>query len=128
MDFKLLAGLTSKPHHAHRDFCPAYVDRFACDWHRLATTDPKLRITVLIIRPISKKRNIYFICTRFAAIFIIFRPHPIFLPHVKHNFAPFRHFLQKYDEYSPEVFMYVFSTIRSLMQHAKLWKNTENSR
>ncbi len=23
-------------------FFPVYVDRFACDWHRLATTDPNL--------------------------------------------------------------------------------------
>lgn len=34
------AGLTSKPHHAHNDFAFAYVDRFACDWPRLSTTDP----------------------------------------------------------------------------------------
>ena len=32
-------GLTSRPHHAHGAL-PAYVDRFACDWHRLSTTDP----------------------------------------------------------------------------------------
>jgi hypothetical protein len=33
------AGLTSKPHHAHRQFLAVYVDRFACDWHRFSTTD-----------------------------------------------------------------------------------------
>ena len=27
---------------------PAYVDRFACDWHRLATTDPILPTAVII--------------------------------------------------------------------------------
>ena len=32
-------GLTSRPHHAHGAL-PAYVDRFACDWHRFSTTDP----------------------------------------------------------------------------------------
>ena len=32
------AGLTSKLHRAHNTLI-AYVDRFACNWHRLATTD-----------------------------------------------------------------------------------------
>lgn len=36
---------------------PAYVGRFACDWHRLATTDPKLWITFIIIIDSLLKRN-----------------------------------------------------------------------
>ena len=36
-------------------FAPAYVDRFACDWHRLSTTDPKRWYNfVYYIAPIQK--------------------------------------------------------------------------
>lgn len=45
----LSAGLTSKPHHAHNFFI-AYVDRFACDWPRLSTTDPLCTLIISIKR------------------------------------------------------------------------------
>ena len=45
----LSAGLTSKPHHAHNFFI-AYVDRFACDWPRLSTTDPLCTFIISIKR------------------------------------------------------------------------------
>ena len=44
---------------------PADVDRFACDWHRLATTDPILP-TAVIIDFFSDKRKRF---RRFLGLF-----------------------------------------------------------
>ena len=50
--------------HLDRTMLPAaladYVDRFACDWHRLATTDPKFS-TTSIISCKNRKRK-FFLC------------------------------------------------------------------
>ncbi|MEG0508028.1 MAG: hypothetical protein RR579_01680, partial [Eubacterium sp.] len=36
------AGLTSRPHYDQFSAIEIpYVDRFACDWHRLSTTNPR---------------------------------------------------------------------------------------
>jgi len=48
------------------------VDRFACDWHRLATTDPK-NPTALIIAHFARKGKRNFLCfPRFCLVFLYF--------------------------------------------------------
>ena len=54
-------GLTSRPHHAHGAL-PAYVDRFACDWHRFSTTDP-IRGYQKHYKTLICKIAMYFFCS-----------------------------------------------------------------
>ena len=51
------AGLTSKLHRAHNTLI-AYVDRFACNWHRLATTDLScISWPIIILSCRNSKKN-----------------------------------------------------------------------
>ncbi|MBR6636959.1 MAG: hypothetical protein IKK97_05870, partial [Phascolarctobacterium sp.] len=52
------AGLTSKLHRAHSKFYATYVDRFACNWHRLSTTDPGRTKTLYAFQKFSA--SLYF--------------------------------------------------------------------
>ena len=58
----------------------AYVDRFACDWHRLSTTDPYRRI----IKNNSIHVQFYYYFKNFD--YIVKQPNIIFLPNIlSHN-------------------------------------------
>ena len=67
------AGLTSILHRARSLFSAVYVDRFACNWHRLATTDlsctPNYKLFDFFLQekgPVSSlifdKKVIYLLC------------------------------------------------------------------